>query len=116
LERAGQRRVELHGRVDGKKAVLARPFVGTEKVQLVLDDRAAERAAELVPLVAWIRAALVDEALGEEVVARHLLVAEELERVAAELVGPALDDDVHHAAGTLAVLRGHLCRVYREFA
>ena len=88
-------------RVDGLVRVLLRPLDGAEEVRLVEDDRAAERAAELIaPIVGLLD---VGDLLAERARVQRL-VAEQREGAAVIVVGAALGDDVHHAAVAAAVL------------
>src|SRR5215475_9060758 len=80
------------------------------------NDAPSDGEPILIPLVARICTPGVDLLLREDVVSRHLLVAEELEHVAAEVVRRALGDDVHDAANALCVLCGELRRVDVELA
>ncbi len=116
FERARQRGIELRGHIRHEEAVLARPLERAEVVQLVLDDRPAEGEPVLAALVPWVRTARIHLLLREDVVAVQLLVAEELECLAMQRVRTALGHDVHHTAGALTILRGHLRRVDRELA
>ena len=70
-----------------------------------LPDRPAERAAELVLPVHGLRRAV---AVREEVRAVQLVVAEELEGGAVQLVGARLQVDEHRPAHAPAVLRGEI--------
>ena len=63
-----------------------------------MQHRAAERAAELVALQAVARR-------REEVARVEVIVADELEDVAAERVGARLGDQVHRRRGVVAVAR-----------
>src|SRR5207237_5288767 len=113
FERALERLVKVRpAGVDRKKAVLAGALEGAEVMQAILDDRAAERKAELVPEVIRLRRVLLFLELVEPV---QRFVAEELEDLTMEIVGSALGGDRHDAARTLSELRRDLSRVYCKF-
>jgi hypothetical protein len=84
-------------------------------VDLVHDDRPAQRSAELMPRVPALALSGVLGYLRELVEASHPLVAEELVSLTAEAVGAALGNHVDHAAGAPAVLRWRLAREHFEF-
>ena len=99
-EDAVERREQALG-VDDLERVLLGALHGAEVVHPVLDDRPAEAAAELVAaVVALVRAGVL---LGGRR-GVHAFVTEQLEEAAAQRVGAALGDDVHHAAVAAAVL------------
>src|SRR5580704_18952463 len=70
----------------------AQAFVVSEKERLILDDRSAQRKAELILLVR-----LLTECV-KGVGGVNLLVPQKLEHVAVDLVGPGFDDGVHDGA------------------
>ncbi len=96
--------------IDDREVVAPVPLVGAEEVRLVLDDRPADRTADL----RLAERLLVDaELILEERLRIQLLVAADDDRAAGEGVRAALGDDVHHAANRPAelrtvALRGHL--------
>ena len=77
----------------------ARALVVGEEEQLVLHDRAAQRAAEDVLLALRLGRA---RAVVLPAVRVDVAVAVELEHVAAELVGAGLDDAAEHGAAHVA--------------
>ena len=77
-------------------AALDAPLIAAEEEHLVLQDRPAEHAAELIALEAV--------ALGREGVARvEAVVADEVEGAAAEVVGAGLGDEIHRRRRVVAV-------------
>src|SRR6266478_282438 len=70
----------------------AQTFVVSEKERLILDDRSAQRKAELVLLVGLLTKGV------EGVGGVNLFVPQKLEHVAVDLVGPRFDDGVHNGA------------------
>ena len=84
---------------------LARALVIGEEEGLVVDDRAAGRAAELVLVERRARQA---GRIGEEVVGVEIVVAQKLEDRAVKLIGAALDGGVDHRAGGVAELGGEV--------
>ncbi len=89
-------------REDGVGLVAPVPLVGHEEVGLVLLDRPAQGAAELLLAEVRLRRVRLLLEVGPGVQA---LVAGEEERAAVELVRPALGDHVDDAAHRAAVLR-----------
>ena len=92
--------VERHGGDAAYALRDARALVIEEVEQLVLLDRAADAAAELILVI--LRTAQV-VAVGEEVIGIEIIVAEVLEQQAVHLVGPALRIHGNNGAGTAAV-------------
>ena len=90
-------------------------FGGDEEVDAVHDDRAAERGAELIPVVPIACPARLRPPPRELVDLVHRLVAEELVAFAAEDIRAALGDDVDHAARAAAVFGGRLAGEHLEF-
>ncbi len=82
---------------------LAVTLIVTKEERLVLEDRAAQGAAELILFEVRLGPA---RAVVEEVVGIERVVPHELEGAAAQLVGPRLDLQVHDAAERAAELRG----------
>ena len=82
-------------------------LIAAEQEQLVLDDRRAERAAELIAVQAV--------ALRREEVARvETVVAEELEGVAVHFVRSRLGHQVHRRCGVMPVPRRQRARLHLE--
>ena len=79
------------GQVDRQLPALTDPFVAQEEVRLALDERAAQRPAELVPVQLLLL-------LHEVVRGVEHVVAHELEEPAVELAPSGLGGDVQHAA------------------
>ena len=90
-----------HGGEEGLPQPLAVPLVVGEEERPVPEQRAAERAAELVLLEVRLGAA---GAVVEEVVGVERVVAVELEAAAVRDVGARLDLQVHDAAERAAEL------------
>ena len=82
----------------GRALLLQRALVGAEEERPVLDDRAAERAAELLAVQAVV------DAGREEVVGVHRRIAQVAEAEAAEIVGARAGDGVDDRAGVAPVL------------
>ncbi len=82
--------------------VLLVPLRRCEEMQLVLDDRSANRAAEVVALQLVLR---LVRSLEEVVLRVQRVAAAEVEAAAAELVRAAAGDDVDLRAAGLAELR-----------
>ena len=83
-------------------------LIAAEEEQLVLDDGAADDAAELI--------ALQRVAVGGEIVLGvEVVVAEEVEDRAVEGIGSGARDDVDDRAGMEAVLRGEAGGLHAEF-
>ena len=90
-----------HGREVGLGRGQPQALVVREDERLVLDDRAADRAAELVLREVALRPS---RAVVEPVVGVEGIVAQELEDAAVELVRPRLDLEADDAAQRLAEL------------
>ena len=88
----------------GHRIHLARAVIGYVIEQLVLEDRAAQAAAELVPLMN--RLAIDVLRLGERIERVEVLVAHVGERIAVDRVSARLGYRVHHAARGLAEFGG----------
>ena len=76
-------------------------MVGDKKEQLVLDDRTAEGAANLVEAQFLLRHALLVE---KEIVGVQLVVAEEVPGAAMPAIGTGLGHQVRDGSGAAAVL------------
>ena len=100
-EVAGLLGVGRDKRIADRAALLAIPLERSEEVQLVLDDRPAEGAAEIVTAQLLFR--LVGD-LQEVVAGVQRVVAREVEGASLELVVAAARDDVDLGATGLAVL------------
>src|SRR5439155_6355328 len=80
-------------------AFLPHAFIVHEEKSLVLEDRSAERAAELIIAKRILRLAL----FVEEISCVESVVTEKIKAGAVKAVGAALGNDVDHAASTAAV-------------
>ena len=91
-------------------AALAYPraLIRAEVEQVVLLDRAADAASELVALELLLRR-------GEKVPRVHVAVAQELEHIAVNLVRAGLGHHVDHSADRVAVFRAHIAVLDAEF-
>ena len=114
---AFDRRVELRlSGLDRRGFGFLGAFVRGEEVKTILQDRAAHREAVGIPAVLGFRVAELIVALFLQLVQRvEALVAEELERLAAEPVGPGLGGRQEHAADS-PILRRRLIHVDLEFS
>ena len=89
----------------GRRLRGARALIGTEEEDLVLHDRPADHAAELIPHET-IRVALACAWIdgGKRARRVELVMAEELERVAMKRIGARLRRQADRAAGLVPVL------------
>jgi hypothetical protein len=102
--------------VDNRLPCFARALERDEEVELIADDRTAECEADRMPAVFGLRrAGAVVQFLFEPVQRVQALVAKELERLAAEPVGPALGRHLDDAAHGIEFGR-RLADVHLEFA
>ena len=92
----------------GRRRVLPSALVVAEEEQLVLEDRPADRAAERIAREVGLRAARPVRGPRRR---RQLVVTQIVEAVAAELIGPRLDDHVDDGAGHVAELRRVVVRL-----
>src|SRR5262249_55446008 len=82
--------------------------VRSEVKQLVLDNRTADRAAELVAverIVCW----------RKEIAGVERTIAQELKKVTVDLVGARARHNVHYTARGVAELGGEVIRIKSEF-
>ena len=92
-----------------------RALVGGEEEQLVRDDRAAERPAELVALETIVFPLSVGTDARKRARRVETMVAEELERVAGEPIRPRLGHGVDRRRRVEAILGGQAARGHPEF-
>ena len=100
-----------HGSGEQHAFPVAVAFVVAEEEQLVLENRAADAAAELV---LHERRTIHSRAVAEEGVGIQHLVAKVLVQTAVEVVGAALGGDVDHAAGKASELRAVAVGLHAE--
>ncbi len=103
-ERPGEGRQGVRRGDDGARLVFA--FVAEEVVQLVAHDRSADGGADLLVRIR-------QHAVGDEVLAVHLVVAEVTVDAAVDVVGPRARDGLHldaqrSALGDVEEVRDHL--------
>ena len=115
-EDAFERGIELGlARVDRDVLVFLGPLGREVEVELVLDDRAANRAAELVAAIVRLRRARgIGGQLLELILGVEALVAEVLEAFTAEQVRPTAGGNRDDAAGRPAELRRRVAQVDLE--
>ena len=105
-------RLGRHGELRRLGELIVEPLDGGEEERLVLEDRAAEHAAEALVVERRLGTALPFE---EEVVRAELLVAIVIVAFAAEAVGAALERHVDGGAGGVALLRVEVGGLDLEF-
>ncbi len=114
-EVAGQHRRRWHPReVGGRLLPHHRSLHGAEEEELVLHDRPADRAAELVALQAVVHAVAVRADLRERVRRVETVIAHELEHVSRQAVRPRLGDCVDCRPGMHSMLRVQAARGHAE--
>ena len=99
--RRGERDALRRGR-PGARTLIARKYE-----QPVFPDGPPARSAELVTAQGILRRC-------EKIARVEVAVPDELEEVAADLIGAGLGDDVDHRAGVQSVTRGYPVRLHAE--